>query len=72
MAGRSQRYGDPIVAACLRAGTPNSHRSRAPARHPGLIGRYHADADAKRVRIVNFCGASSVPAELRFDPDLAA
>ena len=64
MAGPFKRYGDPIVAACLRAGTHYCDISGETARIRGLIDRHHADAAFKRLRIVNFCGASSVPADL--------
>ena len=64
MAGPFRRYGDPIVAACLRAGTHYCDISGETARTRGLIDRHHAEAASKRLRIVNFCGASSVPADL--------
>ena len=64
MAGPFKRYGDPIVAACLRAGTHYCDVSGETARIRGLIDRHHAEAASKRLRIVNFCGASSVPADL--------
>ncbi len=64
MAGPFKRYGDPIVAACLRAGTDYCDISGETARIRGLIDRHNADAVEQRVRIVNFCGASSVPADL--------
>lgn len=64
LAGPFKYYGDPIVAACLRAGTHYCDISGETARIRGLIDRHHDEAAAKRLRIVNFCGASSVPADL--------
>ncbi len=64
MAGPFKHFGDPIVAACVRSGTDYLDISGETARIRGLIERHHPQAEAARVRIVNFCGVSSVPADI--------
>jgi len=64
MAGPFKLFGDPFVDACVRLGTDYLDISGEPARIRGLIDRYHKAAEAARVRIVNFCGVSSAPADL--------
>lgn len=54
-AGPFKLYGDPLVDACVRLGTHYVDISGEPARIRGLIDRYHREAKAAGVRIVNFC-----------------
>lgn len=63
-AGPFKLYGDPLVDACVRLGTHYVDISGEPARIRGLIDRYHRDAKAAGVRIVNFCAMSSTPSDL--------
>ncbi|PNB51245.1 saccharopine dehydrogenase, partial [Pseudomonas sp. FW305-130] len=63
-AGPFALYGDPLVDACVRLGTHYVDISGEPARIRGLIDRYHRDAKAAGVRIVNFCAFSSTPSDL--------
>ena len=63
-AGPFRRYGDPLVRACVESGTHYCDISGETARIRDLIDTYHADAEAKRLKIVPFCGVSSVPVDL--------
>ena len=64
MAGPFRLYGDALVAACLRQRTHYCDISGETARIRDLIDRHHADAEQADLRIVPFCGASSVPADV--------
>ncbi len=64
MAGPFKHHGDALVAACVRHRTDYADISGETARIRALIDRHHAEATAKRVRVVNFCGVSSLPADL--------
>lgn len=63
-AGPFRRLGDPLVAACVRKGTDYCDISGETARIAGLVDRHHVEAETAGVRIVNFCGVSSAPADL--------
>ena len=63
-AGPFRRYGDPLVDACIAAGTHYADISGETARIRDLIDRRHDDAERARVKIVPFCGVSSAPADL--------
>ena len=64
MAGPFRLYGDPLLEACIRQGTHYCDISGETARIRDLIDRHHAQAAERRLRIVPFCGASSVPADI--------
>ena len=64
MAGPFRRYGDPVVDGCIRQGTHYCDISGETARIRDLIDRHHRQAAEQRLRIVPFCGASSVPADI--------
>lgn len=64
MAGPFRRFGDPVVDACMRQGTHYCDISGETARIRDLIDRHHEGAASNRLRIVPFCGASSVPADI--------
>ena len=63
-AGPFRRYGDLLVAACVEAETDYCDISGETARIRDLVDCYHAAAEAKRLRIVPFCGVSSVPPDI--------
>lgn len=63
-AGPFRLHSDPLVEACVRIGTHYLDISGETARIRDLIDRHHEKAKAARVRIVNFCAASSAPADL--------
>lgn len=64
MAGPFRLYGDPLVEACIRQHSHYCDISGETARIRDLIDRHHAQAAAQRLRIVPFCGVSSVPADI--------
>ncbi|QJU57163.1 saccharopine dehydrogenase [Sphingomonas sp. AP4-R1] len=64
MAGPFKLYGDKLVEACIEAGTDYADISGETARIRRLIDRCHAKAEERQVKVVNFCGASSLPADL--------
>lgn len=63
-AGPFRLHSDPLVEACVRLGAHYVDISGETARIRDLIDRHHEKAKAARVRIVNFCAASSIPADL--------
>lgn len=64
LAGPFRLYGDPLVAACIRQRTHYCDISGETARIRDLIDRHHTEAAERRLRIVPFCGVSSVPVDL--------
>ncbi len=60
-AGRS---GDPLVAACIAAGAHYCDISGEASRVSVLVDRHDDDARSAGVRIVPFCGVSSLPVDL--------
>ncbi|MGV3523761.1 MAG: saccharopine dehydrogenase family protein [Candidatus Sericytochromatia bacterium] len=63
-AGPFARYGEKLVAACVEAGTDYVDITGETPWVRHLIDTYHADAEAKGVRIVPFCGVDSIPSDL--------
>lgn len=57
-------YGEPLVKACVEAGTHYVDLTGEPEFVDGLIYDYHTQAQAKGVKIVNACGFDSVPHDL--------
>lgn len=57
-------YGEPLVKACIDAGTHYVDLTGEPEFVDGLIHDYHEQAEAKGVKIVNACGFDSVPHDL--------
>jgi short subunit dehydrogenase-like uncharacterized protein len=62
--GPSQQDGDPLVAACIAAGTHYCDISGEASRVSRLIDQHDAAARSAGVRIVPFCGVSSLPVDL--------
>ena len=58
------RYGEPLVKACVEAGTDYVDLTGEPEFVDGITERYHAQAVSNRARIVNSCGFDSVPHDL--------
>ena len=63
-AGPFGRYGDPVVDACVEAGTHYCDITGETPWVRGVIDRLHDKARDAGVRIVPFCGFDSVPSEL--------
>lgn len=57
-------YGEPLVRACIEAGTHYVDLTGEPEFVDGLIHDYHARAEEKKLKIVNSCGFDSVPHDL--------
>ncbi len=62
--GPYAKHGEPLVRACVEAGTDYVDLTGEPAFVDAMIGRYHKQAEARGVRIVNTCGFDSVPHDL--------
>lgn len=58
------RYGEPLVKACVEAGAHYVDLTGEPEFVDAMIARYHAAAEAARVKIVNACGFDSIPHDL--------
>ncbi|WP_131742596.1 saccharopine dehydrogenase family protein [Actinomadura roseirufa] len=58
------RYGEPLVAACARAGTDYVDLSGEPAFVDRMYLKYHEDAVRSGARIVHACGFDSIPHDL--------
>jgi short subunit dehydrogenase-like uncharacterized protein len=62
--GPYQLYGDPLVAACAKAGTDCLDLTGEPNWMHRVIGAHHAEAQASGARIVHSAGFDSIPFEL--------
>ncbi len=57
-------YGEPVVAACIEAGTDYIDSTGEPFFVERLLGRYAEPAAARGVRVIPSCGFDSIPADL--------
>jgi len=62
--GPYQLYGEPLVAAAVKAGTDYVDLCGEPAWMHDIIERYDADAKASGARIVLSCGFDSIPFDM--------
>ena len=62
--GPYTRYGTPLVAACVAAGTHVADLTGEPTWMRATIDRFDAPARAAGVRVVHACGFDSVPSDL--------
>ncbi|MCB9649270.1 MAG: saccharopine dehydrogenase NADP-binding domain-containing protein [Deltaproteobacteria bacterium] len=62
--GPYDRYGEPLVAACARAGTHYCDLTGEPQFVRRMIDRYEAAAKESGARIVHCCGYDSIPSDL--------
>lgn len=62
--GPFARYGEPLVEACVRAGTHYADITGEPAFVDRVIERWGGPARDERVRLVSCCGFDSVPHDL--------
>ncbi|QXJ20744.1 saccharopine dehydrogenase NADP-binding domain-containing protein [Actinomadura graeca] len=62
--GPYARHGEPLVAACARAGTDYVDLTGEPAFIDRMYVRYHEEAVRSGARIVHACGFDSIPADL--------
>jgi len=71
--GPYQSYGEPLVKACVEAGTDYVDLSGEPLWMKDMIERYDDTANASGARIVHSCGFDSVPFDLGvyFTQDMA-
>ena len=58
------RYGEPLIRACVQAGTDYVDLTGEPLFVDRMLARYQAEAQQKRVKIVNCCGFDSIPHDL--------
>ncbi|MCO5171600.1 MAG: saccharopine dehydrogenase NADP-binding domain-containing protein [Planctomycetes bacterium] len=63
-AGPFARYSDPVVTACVEAGTDYADITGETPWARRLIERHHARAAAEGTRIVPLCGFDSIPADI--------
>lgn len=61
--GPYQLYGEPLIAACVAAGTDYVDLCGEPAWMAAMIAKYEAQAKASGARIVFSCGFDSIPFE---------
>ncbi len=57
-------YGEPLVKACVEAGTHYVDLTGEPEFVDGLMYNYQAQAEENHVKIVNSCGFDSIPHDL--------
>lgn len=57
-------YGEPLVRACVEAGTHYVDLTGEPEFVDGIHHAYHEQAEQKGVKIVNSCGFDSIPHDL--------
>ena len=62
--GPYQLYGEPLIAACVAAGTAYVDLCGEPAWMRHMIDAHHAAAQASGARIVFSCGFDSIPFDL--------
>ncbi len=62
--GPFQKYGEPLAAACVEAGTDYVDITGEPEFVNGLLERHHEAAREKGVRLVSCCGFDSIPHDL--------
>lgn len=62
--GPYAKYGEPLVKACVEAGTDYVDITGETHWVRHLIDTYHARAERKGVRIINFCGVDSIPSDM--------
>jgi len=62
--GPYQLYGEPMVAACVKAGTDYVDLCGEPAWMAAMIAKYDAQAKTTGARIVFSCGFDSIPFDL--------
>ena len=62
--GPYDRYGEPLVAACARAGTHYCDLTGEPQFVRRMIDRYEATAKDSGARVVHCCGYDSIPSDL--------
>jgi short subunit dehydrogenase-like uncharacterized protein len=62
--GPFAQYGEPVVSACVQAGTDYVDITGEPAFVDAMIARYDAPARERGVRIVHCCGFDSIPHDL--------
>ncbi|GLZ05871.1 saccharopine dehydrogenase [Actinomadura sp. NBRC 104412] len=58
------RYGEPLVAACAKAGTDYLDLTGEPTFVNRMYVKYHAEAVRSGARLVHACGFDSIPADL--------
>ncbi len=62
--GPYERYGEPLVAACVEAGTDCVDLTGEPSWWNEMIARYHDRAITTGAKIVSCCGFDSIPHDL--------
>lgn len=62
--GPYERYGLPVVEACVKAGTHYADITGEPPFVAQTVERFHEAAEAKQVAVVSCCGFDSVPHDL--------
>ncbi len=62
--GPYAKYGEPLVKACIEAGTDYADITGEPQFVDRIIERYHEEAKDRGLRLVSCCGFDSVPHDL--------
>ena len=62
--GPYAKYGEPLVAACVKAGTDYVDITGEPDFVDTMVRKYHETAKEKQLRIVSCCGFDSIPHDL--------
>lgn len=62
--GPYRAYGSPVVDACVKHGAHYADITGEPVWVRDMIDKHHANAEARRVKIVPFCGYDSIPSDL--------
>lgn len=64
LCGPYRFYGEPVVKACIEAGTHHVDVSGEPQYMETMQLKYHAKAQEKNVYIISACGFDSIPADM--------
>nr|XP_019546511.2 saccharopine dehydrogenase-like oxidoreductase [Aedes albopictus] len=62
--GPYRLFGEPVIQACLEAGTHHVDVSGEPQFLEGMQLKYHEEAKAKGVYLISACGFDSIPADM--------
>jgi len=62
--GPFERYGEPVVQACVETGTDYVDITGEPQFVERMIERYHDEAEQKGLKIISCCGFDSIPHDL--------
>lgn len=64
LAGPFAKIGSPVIDACVKHGTSYLDITGEPQFVRNVIDKYHEDAKAKKIKIINCCGFDCIPCDL--------